>query len=223
MMNKDIKKDFPQKFPIGPDALSEDKLSRILEEELTEWKVVSSPLPDNPFVTKNELYREYRFEDFDKVIEFMTKVAVGCNIFPHHPRWENTWTILRVWLTTWDIKHIISFKDILLARYMERVYESYAMSSENEHTENRKLKEKKEFLEGIRQLISKDEMEQAFERITEYSALNREKSLTEELILLTSRFNSIQKEKRLDRMAWENAELQVNKIRASLLELLNRL
>lgn len=85
-MNKDIKKDFPQKFPIEPDALSEDKLSRILEEELTEWKVVSSPLPDNPFVTKNELYREYRFEDFDKVIEFMTKVAVGCNIFPHHPR-----------------------------------------------------------------------------------------------------------------------------------------
>lgn len=217
------KSDFPQKFPIGPDALSEDKLKRILEEELTEWKIVSSPLPENPFISRIELYREYRFEDFDKVLQFMTEVAIGCNIFPHHPRWENTWTTLRVWLTTWDVKHIISYKDIMLARYMERVYEKYILLTDNAHTEKRKEKEKTEFLDRIRQLIAKDDIEQAFERITEYSALNREKAITEELILLTSRFNSIQKEKRLDKMAWEHAERETNKIRASLLELLKLL
>lgn len=216
------KSDFPQKFPIGPDELSEDKLIRILEEELTEWKTISSPLPENPFISRIELYREYIFEDFDKVLEFMTEVAIGCNIFPHHPRWENTWTTLRVWLTTWDIKHIISYKDIMLARYMERVYEKYILSSDNVHTTNRREKEIAEFLERIMQLIAKDEIEQAFERLTEYSALNREKNITEELILLTSRFNSIQKEKRQDRMAWENAERETNKIRVSLLELLKK-
>lgn len=218
---ENTKSDFPQKFPIGPDALSEDKLKRILEEELTDWKIVSSPLPDNPFVLRVELYREYRFEDFDKVLQFMTEVAIGCNIFPHHPRWENTWTTLRVWLTTWDITHIISYKDIMLARYMERVYEKYVLISDNTHTSSRKEKEKKEFMDRIRQLIAKDEIEQAFERITEYSTLNRENAITEELILLTSRFNSIRREKRLDKMAWENAEREINKIRVSLLELLN--
>ncbi|MBK6995363.1 MAG: 4a-hydroxytetrahydrobiopterin dehydratase [Lewinellaceae bacterium] len=155
---------FPQKFPIGPDELSGDKLTRILEEELTEWKIISSPLPENPFILRIELYREYIFEDFDKVLEFMTEVAIGCNIFPHHPRWENTWTTLRVWLTTWDIKHIISYKDIMLARYMERVYEKYVLSSENVHTTNRREKKIAEFLERIMQLIAKDEIEQAFER-----------------------------------------------------------
>lgn len=169
------KSDFPQKFPIGPDPITEVKLNQILEEELTEWKVVSSPLPDNPFDTRVELYREYRFEDFDKAIEYMTKVATGCNIFPHHPRWENTWTALRVWLTTWDVKHIITFKDILLARYMERVYEEYFTPADNQHTSNRKEIEKQDFLEKIRQLIAKDEIEKAFERITEYSTLNPEK------------------------------------------------
>lgn len=213
---------FPQKFPVGPDELSERKLTLILEEELVDWRVVSSPLPENPFITRVELFREYKFENFDKALEFMTEVAIGCNIFPHHPRWENTWTTLRVWLTTWDIKHIISYKDVMLARYMERVYERYILSSENEHTTNRKDKDKAEFLERIMQLIAKDEIEQAFERITEFSALNREKAITEELILLTSRFNSIQKEKRQDRMVWENAERETNKIRVSLLELLKK-
>jgi 4a-hydroxytetrahydrobiopterin dehydratase len=216
------KSDFPQKFPIGPDELKEEKLNQILEEELTDWKVVSSPLPENPFISRVELYKEYRFEDFDKVLEFMTEVAIGCNIFPHHPRWENTWTTLRVWLTTWDVKHIISYKDIMLARYMERVYEKYALLPENVHTTIRKDKEKAEFLEGIMHLIAKDEMEQAFERLTEYSALNREKNITDELILLTSRFNSIQKEKRQNTIAWENAEREIIRIRASILDLLKR-
>ncbi|MCC6463594.1 MAG: 4a-hydroxytetrahydrobiopterin dehydratase [Saprospiraceae bacterium] len=221
MENK--KSDFPQKFPIGPDALSEDKLTRILEEELTEWKPVGSPLPENPFISRIELYREYRFEDFDKVIAFMTEVAVACNIFPHHPRWENTWTTLRVWLTTWDVKHIISYKDIMLARHMDRTYQKYTLVSDNRHTSSRKEKEKTAFLDRIQQLIAKDEIEQAFERLTEYTALNREKSFTEELILLTSRFNSIQKEKRQGRMSWEHTELETNKIRFSLLDLLKKL
>jgi 4a-hydroxytetrahydrobiopterin dehydratase len=214
------KSDFPQKYPIGPDELNQEKLTRILDEELMDWKIVSSPLPENPFISRIELYREYRFEDFDKVLEFMTEVAIGCDIFPHHPRWENTWTTLRVWLTTWDIKHKISYKDIMLARYMERVYERYILYVDNIHTNNRKEKEKSDFLDRIMQLIAKDEIEQAFERLTEYSALNREKIIAEELILLTSRFNSIQRDKRRAIMTWEDAERETNKIRVSLLELL---
>ncbi|MBK8080618.1 MAG: 4a-hydroxytetrahydrobiopterin dehydratase [Saprospiraceae bacterium] len=62
--------------------------------------MVNFHLQTDLFIVKKELYRAYNFNDFDSVILFMLKVAVGCNIFPHHPRWENTWTTLKVWLST---------------------------------------------------------------------------------------------------------------------------
>ncbi len=222
-MNKQTKSDFPQKFPIGPEALPEEKLMRILKEELTEWKIVKSPLPENPFIERRELFREYIFEDFDKVIEFINKIAVGCNIFPHHPRWENTWTTLRVYLTTWDIKHIISYKDIMLARLMDKTFLEYSPEPINEHTEKRKGREKSDFTENIKRLIGLNDLEKAFKVINEYTILNREKNISDELILLTGRFNGIQKAKRIDNIPWEESEREIGKIRKSLLELLNEI
>ena len=55
----------------------------------------------------------------------MAQVAPGCDIAMHHPRWENIWKTIRVYLTTWDIKHRISDRDIQLARYFDRAYAEF--------------------------------------------------------------------------------------------------
>ena len=48
----------------------------------------------------------------------MYRVAPGCDIAIHHTRWENIWRTVRVYLTTWDIDHQISDRDIQLAKYL---------------------------------------------------------------------------------------------------------
>ena len=55
----------------------------------------------------------------------MNEVAPGCDIAIHHPRWENLWRSLRVWLTTWDIGHRISDRDIQLAKYFDKAYADF--------------------------------------------------------------------------------------------------
>ncbi len=43
----------------------------------------------------------------------------------HHPRWENTWRTVRVWLTTWDIGHKLSQYDLDLAQYLDNLFGKY--------------------------------------------------------------------------------------------------
>ena len=56
----------------------------------------------------------------------MNEVAPGCDIAIHHPRWENIWKTVKVYLTTWDIGHRISDRDIQLARYLDQAYSDFA-------------------------------------------------------------------------------------------------
>lgn len=214
------KEDFPVKFPIGPDPLCEEKLERILKEELIKWKIIQSPLPENPDIMKAELYREYVFADFDLVMEYMREVAVGCNVMPHHPRWVNTWTTLRVYLTTWDIKHIISYKDIMLARFMDKVYSKYDKGPQNKHTDLREGMEKEEFKSTIRELIADDELESLFEKLKVYLTLNAELPQKDELYLLSNRFTRIQKDKRQGRVDNDGLNREVRGIISDLLDIL---
>ncbi len=55
--NPPWKAGIPKTFPIPPDRISEEKLQLILDRELTEWRVARSALPENPFVEREELYR----------------------------------------------------------------------------------------------------------------------------------------------------------------------
>ncbi len=43
----------------------------------------------------------------------------------HHPDWQNLWVSVKVWLSTWDIGHKPSFKDVRLAKYLENLYRDY--------------------------------------------------------------------------------------------------
>ncbi|MFI7602615.1 4a-hydroxytetrahydrobiopterin dehydratase [Actinoplanes sp. NPDC049681] len=116
---------YPVAPPELPDPLSEDKLRVALEGALRHWRLVESPLPEDPSRTRVELCREFHFRTFRDAISFMNEVAPGCDIAIHHPRWENIWRSLRVALTTWDIGHRVSDRDVQLAKYFDRAFEEF--------------------------------------------------------------------------------------------------
>jgi pterin-4a-carbinolamine dehydratase len=159
---------YPQNYPIPPDKLDEKKLLLILEQELTQWKIVVSPLPEKPSQNRIELYRQYMFKTFDQVLEYMSKVAPICNTLPHHPRWENTWATLKIFLSTWDSDHIISYKDIMLARHMERIFRSYGEVAVNIHSSKRIKKEMEEFVESVELLEKEGNLSEAFKQLGQY-------------------------------------------------------
>jgi pterin-4a-carbinolamine dehydratase len=162
-----LRKRYPQNFPIPPDELEGKKLQLILERELVAWRVVVSPLPENPAQNRTELFREYVFKSFDQVLEYMMKIAPTCNTLPHHPRWENTWTTLKVYLSTWDRDHIISYKDIMLARHMEHLFGDYETSI-NVHASTRIERELENFLRHIEVLKDSGDIGEAFNKLNHY-------------------------------------------------------
>jgi pterin-4a-carbinolamine dehydratase len=163
----DLRKRYPRNYPIPPDKLDKKKLLLILERELTGWQIVSSPLPENPSQIRVELFREYMFKTFDQVLEYMTKVASICNTLPHHPRWENTWTTLKIYLSTWDSNHIITYKDIMLARHMEYIYKNYGETYVNVHSIKRVESELGKFFSYI-EILKDDNIREAFKTLSQY-------------------------------------------------------
>jgi pterin-4a-carbinolamine dehydratase len=113
---------YPRRFPEGPDPVSPGKLERLVKTQLQDWRLVSSTLPEDSHIERVELFREFGFRTFRDAVGFMNEVAPGCDIANHHPRWENIWTTVRVFLTTWDIGHRISDRDVQLARYFDQAY-----------------------------------------------------------------------------------------------------
>jgi pterin-4a-carbinolamine dehydratase len=114
---------YPRNPPPGlPDPVNDAVLESVLKEDLIHWEKVVTPLPENPLEERVEIFREYEFASFHAAVQFMVQVAPGCDIAMHHPRWENIWRTLRVFLTTWDIGHRISDRGFQLARYFDRAY-----------------------------------------------------------------------------------------------------
>lgn len=116
---------YPSNPPEGPESLGDDTLNRILQSDLPHWKKVVSPLPEDATKIRVEIARDFRFKSFLDAVHFMNQVAPGCEVAMHHPRWENLWKTLRVFLTTWDIGHKVSDRDIQLARYFERAFSEF--------------------------------------------------------------------------------------------------
>jgi pterin-4a-carbinolamine dehydratase len=117
---------YPIPPPEKPDPISDESLEIALKGTLSQWRKVVSLLPETSDTVRTELFREYKFKTFRDAIRFMNEVAPGCDIAIHHPRWENIWKTLRVYLTTWDIGHRISDRDIQLAKYFDKAYSEFA-------------------------------------------------------------------------------------------------
>ena len=92
------------------------------------WTEVVSPLPGQEPLQQIELHKSFEFGSFPQALEFMRKVSEFVVKTQHHPRWENIWRTVSVWLSTWDIGHKPSKLDVDLAREMERIYRKYDVS-----------------------------------------------------------------------------------------------
>jgi pterin-4a-carbinolamine dehydratase len=125
LTSKDLWGVYPTPDPEKPEPISEDKLQIALSTNLSKWKKIVSLLPEDPTKVRVEIFRQYKFKTFRNAIEFMNQVAPGCDIALHHPRWENVWQTVRVYLTTWDIDHQISDRDIQLAKYFDKAFSDF--------------------------------------------------------------------------------------------------
>ncbi len=79
--------------------------------ELPDWSV----LP-----TRDALYREFIFQDFQEAFQFMSQVALVAEDMNHHPEWFNVWNKVQVTLSTHDSGGLTD-RDIALANAMNRL------------------------------------------------------------------------------------------------------
>ena len=72
--------------------------------------------------TKHGLYQQFNFDNFKQAWAFMTKVAELAEEFQHHPRWENEWSVVQIWLITHEGPHAITDKDRQMAEAIDALY-----------------------------------------------------------------------------------------------------
>ncbi len=108
-----------------PDPLSPEKIALALNGSLSEWSWRTQQAEYGRGHIREEFYRRYVFPSFQSAIDFMAEVAPGCDIAIHHPHWENIFKTLYVHLTTFDIGHKISDRDVQLAKYLDRAYADF--------------------------------------------------------------------------------------------------
>lgn len=100
-----------------------------LEDQLTSlvgWEAVESIVPRNYPKPRQELRKVFQFSSFEKAVEFMQFVVPTIVQRRHHPRWENQWRSVTIYLTTWDIGNRISTLDIEMARELDKLYKNFA-------------------------------------------------------------------------------------------------
>lgn len=71
--------------------------------------------------TKHGLYKQFNFENFKEAWAFMAKVAELAEDFQHHPRWENEWNVVQIWLITHEGGKKITEKDREMAEAIDAV------------------------------------------------------------------------------------------------------
>lgn len=74
--------------------------------------------------TKHGLYKQFNFENFKQAWAFMSRVAELAEQYQHHPRWENEWSVVQIWLITHEGGQKITDKDRQLAEAIDTVAES---------------------------------------------------------------------------------------------------
>ena len=121
-ISNEVKVEYPNPevdvFPLTLDELDAELRT------LKSWELVESHIPGDYPSSRLELRKVFRFNSFLQAVQFMndaTDFIERPNPYVHHPRWENIWRTVTVWLSTWDINHRVSRLDILLAKELDRI------------------------------------------------------------------------------------------------------
>ncbi len=81
--------------------------------------------------TNNQLYKKFVFKDFEQAFAFMQAVAQIAEQRKHHPRWQNEWNVVEIWLQTHDVEDVTD-KDNALAKAIDELIEPSKDESANE-------------------------------------------------------------------------------------------
>jgi len=73
----------------------------------------------------SELHRLFEFPTFADAMHFMLTASRFIHVSDHHPSWLNTYSKVEVWITTGELNHQISVKDLTLAQYLEGLFQQY--------------------------------------------------------------------------------------------------
>lgn len=71
----------------------------------------------------SELYKKFEFQDFEQAFGFMQEVAQEAEAQNHHPRWQNEWNKVEIWLSTHDAGGVTE-KDRQLADAIDKIYKN---------------------------------------------------------------------------------------------------
>lgn len=72
---------------------------------------------------KNDaLFREFNFKDFNEAFAFMGAVAAEAEQRQHHPRWENEYNTVKIWLTTHDKGNKVTEKDHSFSQAIDAIF-----------------------------------------------------------------------------------------------------
>ena len=74
-------------------------------------------------IKSNLIEREFNFANFLEAFAFMTKVALICEKYNHHPNWENVYSKVIIKLTTHDLGGISNL-DQTIASEINSSYEN---------------------------------------------------------------------------------------------------
>jgi len=96
-------------LPLTPSELN-DALAN-----LPGWSVVTNQ-------DAQELHKRFTFESFAPAIAFMASAVEPIDKLNHHPRWENVWNRLDIYLSTHDLGNRISDRDVKLAQLLDGLY-----------------------------------------------------------------------------------------------------
>jgi pterin-4a-carbinolamine dehydratase len=110
-----------------PDPLTDQQLDGFLSKHNL-WVLVEHDKPGSIGETIRELHRVFEFMSYDDAWRFMSRIdEKGIRPFNHHPRWQNTYNRVEVWLCTFNIGHKPSKRDLRLAKIMEDIWEEFMM------------------------------------------------------------------------------------------------
>lgn len=74
--------------------------------------------------TKHGLYKQFNFENFKEAFAFMTRVAELAEEYQHHPRWENEWSVVQIWLITHEGGKKITDRDHEMAQSIDALIDA---------------------------------------------------------------------------------------------------
>ena len=72
----------------------------LLQKEELKELIVKIP---NWEIIDNYIEREFNFNNFIEAFSFMTKIALICEKYNHHPNWENVYSKVIIKLSTHDL------------------------------------------------------------------------------------------------------------------------